>query len=89
MTVRKKAIVASVSVTATISTARTADVRTGSGMRLRPAGWSTHRTRPRCPPGPAPSALLAPVPPAPLSSYLFAMVGSLPSSRPLMPAPNR
>jgi hypothetical protein len=43
--VHRKATIAWISVTAMISTARTAAVRTGSGMRGRGAGSSTHRGR--------------------------------------------
>lgn len=73
VTARKKVTVASVRVTATISSARTADARTGSGMRRRRAGSSTHRPRP--------GIRVA----APSSSYIL-MVRSLPAPGPAMPA---
>lgn len=64
---RKKVIVDWVRVTATISTARTADVRTGSGNRYRLAGSSIHS------PCPDPSVT------APSSSYIL-MFRSLPTT---------
>ncbi|GHF17683.1 hypothetical protein GCM10018772_48720 [Streptomyces fumanus] len=47
--VARKATIAWISVRATISTARTAAVRTGSGSRRRRAGSSTHNGRYPCP----------------------------------------
>ncbi|GAA3112851.1 hypothetical protein GCM10020254_68940 [Streptomyces goshikiensis] len=67
VTMRRNAIVASVSVTATISTARTAESRTGSGSLRRGDSSSTHSDRPALP--------------APPSSY-FRMVRSLPPRGP-------
>lgn len=43
--VHRKATIACISVNAMISTARTADLRTGSGIRRRDAGSSTHNGR--------------------------------------------
>ncbi|MCC0099335.1 hypothetical protein K7B10_32105 [Streptomyces flavotricini] len=60
VTTRKKVTVAPVSVTATISTARTAASRTGSGIRRLRAGSSSHSDRPRAP-AMAPSSSYIPI----------------------------
>ncbi len=46
VTLQKYATIVEIIVSETRSTARTAAVRTGSGMRRRPTGSSTHSSRP-------------------------------------------
>ncbi len=79
---RKNVIVDWVRVTATTSTARTAETRTGSGIRRRRAGSSTHRPR-LAVPAPPPSSLLMvrPLPTAVRLAYPNTSTPTCPSYR--------